>query len=109
MIHITDIVHKIESFLYNKHEDRFKIFVRINFSVDVYILSDNSEIALNYQKDFLDSLSSDFVDDFYEKHKDTLRIKFNVIDSETYSDDPFYDNMFRSNFTGEEKNELHIG
>lgn len=96
MIHITDIVHRIESFLQNKHEERFKIFVRINFNVDVYILSDNIEIAQNYQKEFLDSLGGDFVDDFYEIHKDFLRIKFNVIDSETYSDDSFYGNIFRS-------------
>lgn len=96
MIHITDIVHRIESFLQNKHEERFKIFVRINFNVDVYILSDNIEIALNYQKEFLDSLGRDFVDDFYGAHKDFLRIKFNVIDSETYLDDPFYGNIFRS-------------
>ena len=56
MIHISDIANKIKKFLENKGEERFKIFVRINFNIDVYVLTPNISIAKEYQKDFIDSL-----------------------------------------------------
>ena len=81
MIHISDIANKIKAFLDSKGEEKFKIYVRINFNIDVYVLTPNVAIARDYQREFLDSLYvSDmedvFVDDFYKKHSNSLRVKF---------------------------------
>ena len=99
MIHISDIVNKIESFLYDKGERNFKIFVRINFSIDVYVISTDFNIAQNYQYEFIENLRGKLVqdspiDEFYKNHYDSLKIKFNIIDANTSTDDPFYSNMF---------------
>ena len=99
MIHISDIVNKIESFLYDKGERKFKIFVRINFSIDVYVISTDFNIAQNYQYEFIDNLREKLeqdspIDDFYKNHYNSLKIKFNIIDANTSTDDPFYSNMF---------------
>lgn len=48
MIHISDTVQKIEKFLLNKNENKFKIFVRINFNIDVYVVTANTIIAKGY-------------------------------------------------------------
>lgn len=101
MIHITDIAHKIKSFLENKGEETFKIFVRINFNIDVYVLTPNVVVARNYQREFLESLNTSNVesvnvDDFYKKHGNTLKVNFNIVNSEDAEDDPFYANMFNT-------------
>lgn len=99
MIHISDIVNKIESFLYDKGESKFKIFVRINFNIDVYVISTDFNIAKNYQYEFVNNLigksgQDSSIDEFYKNHYDSLKIKFNIIDANTSMDDPFYNNMF---------------
>lgn len=99
MIHISDIVNKIESFLYDKGESKFKIFVRINFNIDVYVISTDFNIAKNYQYEFINNLigksgQDSSIDEFYKNHYDSLKIKFNIIDANTSMDDPFYNNMF---------------
>lgn len=99
MIHISDTVQKIEKFLLNKNENKFKIFVRINFNIDVYVVTANTIIAKGYQAEFYNSLHDDSVqgtsnDDFYKVHYSCLKINFIIVDEEFASDDPFYENMF---------------
>lgn len=101
MIHISDIANKIKVFLENKGEGCFKIFVRINFNIDVYVLTPNVVIAKDYQKEFIDSLCSitddDTVnDDYYKRHGKFLRINFNIVNLEDVDEDPFYANMFNT-------------
>lgn len=101
MIHISDIANKIKAFLDSKGEEKFKIYVRINFNIDVYVLTPNVAIARDYQREFLDSLYvSDmedvFVDDFYKKHSNSLRVNFNIVNAEDAEGDPFYANMFNT-------------
>lgn len=98
MIHISDIANKIKSFLYAKGESKFKIFIRINFNIDVYVISTDFNIAQNYQNEFINNLVENLeqdssIDDFYKHHYNSLKIKFNIID-EADADDPFYSNMF---------------
>ena len=61
MIHISDTVQKIEKFLLNKNENKFKIFVRINFNIDVYVVTANTIIAKGYQAEFYNSLHDESV------------------------------------------------
>ena len=106
MIHVSDLAKRIESFLQAKEEKHFKIFIRINFQIDVYVATPNIVAANNYQKEFIQSLSididgdgmpqSDF-DDFYSKHKDYLKITFNIISLEELKDDPFYQQLLANN------------
>lgn len=97
MIHVSDIASKIKAFLEKKGEERFKIFVRINFNIDVYVFTPNVVIAKDYQKEFVDSLcsSSDdaIIDDYYKNHNQSLRINFNIVNVEDAEEDPFYANM----------------
>lgn len=97
MIHISDIANKIRAFLEFKGEERFKIFVRINFNIDVYVLTPNVIIAKDYQKEFVDSLCSSYndtiIDDYYKKHSQSLRINFNIVNLEDAEGDPFYTNI----------------
>lgn len=100
MIHISDITQRIEKFLLKKQENKFKIFIRINFNVDVYVVTTNIVIAKNYQKEFFDSLiQNSSVDDFYKVHSNSLKINFIIVDEEDTMDDPFYDNMFKTGET----------
>lgn len=103
MIHISDLAKRIEAFLNTKEEKQFKIYIRINFQIDVYVVTSNITAAINYQNEFVESLSNDVdseglpqseFDDFYSKHKDYLKITFNIIDSEEAADDPFYNQLF---------------
>lgn len=98
MIHISNLTKRIKAFLVSKNEDKFKIFVRINFSVDVYISTNNVKVASLYYDEFIQSLTNDDLDSsndtFYKVHMNNLRVKFIVVDSEIADDDPFYMNMF---------------
>ncbi|MBR1940918.1 MAG: hypothetical protein IJ845_06250 [Bacteroidaceae bacterium] len=99
MIHISEIAHKIEDFLSLKKENKFKIYIRINFNIDVYVCTDNIAEANNYQKEFVKSLINNRsqqnpVDSFYNQHFDSLKIKFIIVGNENANDDPFYQNMF---------------
>ena len=39
MIQIIDIAQKVNSFLSDKGFEKYKIFIRINFSLDVYVFT----------------------------------------------------------------------
>lgn len=100
MIRISEVAHKIEDFLFAKGENKFKIFIRINFYIDVYVCTNKIEDAPKYQDEFANSLlhnelSQDVEgDDFYNAHYDSLKIKFTIVDEKEAIDDPFYVNMF---------------
>ena len=109
MIQISNLARKIESFLLMKGEDKFKIFIRINLKIEVYVISSNYEEAKNYQQEFLSSLTAigneqrvlDDNNHFYQVHKDSIKINFIVVDFNEAKEDPFYNNMFS-------KDEVHI-
>lgn len=98
MIRISDIANRLKDFFQQKGEDKFKIFIRVNCSIDVYILTNNLPIASQYESDFYKYLCSlpNENGEFYNKHKDSLRISFNIINREEAEDDPYYANMFSS-------------
>ena len=99
MIRISDIANRLKAFLLQKGEDKFKIFIRVNCNVDVYIMTSNLPLASQYESEFYSQLCSleDENGEFYNKHKDTLRIAFNIVDREESEDDPYYINMFSNN------------
>lgn len=96
MIRISDIANRLKDFLVQKGEDKFKIFIRVNCSIDVYVLTSNLTIASQYESDFYTELCSLADEDggFYNKHKDNLKIAFNLVNRDEAEDDPFYANMF---------------
>lgn len=100
MIHISDVAHKIKDFLLSKKEDNFKIFIRINFNIEVYILTNNWSAANQYQDEFYKYLISENSaqksksDSFYVVHGNALNINFFIVDREKAKDDPFYMNIF---------------
>ena len=96
MIRISDIANRLKNFLVQKGEDKFKIFIRVNCSIDVYILTSNLPIASQYESEFYTELCSltDEDGDFYNRHKDNLKITFNLVNREDAEDDPYYANMF---------------
>lgn len=96
MIRISDIANRLKNFLIQKGEDKFKIFIRVNCSIDVYVLTSNLPISSQYESDFYMELCSlsDEDGEFYNRHKDNLKITFNLVNREDAADDPFYANMF---------------
>lgn len=106
MIHISDIVRRIESFLHSKKEGKFKIFIRINFSIDVFVFASEVEHAKCYQEEFTKSLVSPLlqeseIDDYYKEHNENLRVKFHIVDEKSAEEDPYYNNMLSNNETNE--------
>ncbi len=104
MIHISDTARKIKKFLEKKGETQFKIFIRINFSIEVYIVSNDVEMAMCYQQEFIDLLANsnsvlenEESDDFYKTHHDDLKIVFKVLSVNDFENDTFYQNMFSNN------------
>ena len=52
MIRISDIANRLKAFLLQKGEDKFKIFIRVNCNVDVYIMTSNLPLASQYKSEF---------------------------------------------------------
>lgn len=96
MIRISDIANRLKNFLIQKGEDKFKVFIRVNCSIDVYVLTSNLPLASQYESDFYTELCSltDEDGEFYNRHKDNLKISFNLVNREDAEDDPYYANMF---------------
>ena len=96
MIRISDIANRLKNFLIKKGEDKFKIFIRVNCSIDVYVLTSNLPLASQYESDFYTELCSltDEDGEFYNRHKDNLKITFSLVNREEAEDDPYYANMF---------------
>lgn len=99
MIRISDIANRLKAFLQQKGEEKFKIFIRVNSNIDVYVLTSNMPLANQYETEFYNQLCSleEENGEFYNKHKDTLRIVFNIVNREEAEDDPYYINMFSNN------------
>lgn len=96
MIRISDIANRLKNFLIQRGEDKFKVFIRVNCSIDVYVLTSNLPLASQYESDFYTELCSltDEDGEFYNRHKDNLKIAFNLVNREEAEDDPYYANMF---------------
>lgn len=96
MIRISDIANRLKNFLIQKGEDKFKIFIRVNCSIDVYVLTSNFPLPSQYESDFYTELCSltDEDGEFYNRHKNNLKIVFNLVNREEAEDDPYYANMF---------------
>ena len=108
MIHVSDTARRIESFLLNnKGEKVFKIFIRINFNIDVFVFTTNSSSELDYQQDFLDFLldTEDELSSYYKKNKSNLKVKFNIVDLDEAENDPYYANIFE----GANENHIDLG
>ena len=99
MIRISYIANRLKAFLQQKGEEKFKIFIRVNSNIDVYVLTSNMPLANQYETEFYNQLCSleEENGEFYNKHKDTLRIVFNIVNREEAEDDPYYINMFSNN------------
>lgn len=107
MIHISDAARKIESFLLSKEEKVFKIFIRINFNIDVFVFTTNNHSAFGYQQEFFDSLkdTEDEYSSYYQKNKDLLKIKFNIVDLDEAEYDPYYTNILENAY----ENHIDLG
>lgn len=99
MIRITEITNRLKTFLEDKGENKFKIFIRINCSIDVYILTYNLSLARQYETEFYAELCSlnNENGEFYIKHRNALKISFKLVDREELEDDPYFVNMFSNN------------
>ena len=93
MIHVSDIANRIKAFLLKKGEEKFKIFIRVNFNIDVYVFTSQLDEASYYQMEFLNSLKTDEDAGYYQKNHDTLKVRFNIINLEEAREDPFYSQM----------------
>ena len=82
MIQISSAAKKIQEFLENKKVERFKIFIRITFQIDVFVFSSKPEEADHYQEEFISSLDNE--DD---KHAfNNYKITFNTLPLESLND-----------------------
>ena len=103
MIHISDTAKKINEFLKSKGEEKFKIFIRINFCIDVYVCTSNEGMVHKYQKEFFYYLEDNnkeeagYKDSFYKEHSKSIRVVFTPVSPEECIDDPFYANIFSNN------------
>ena len=117
MIRVIDLANKVQAYLHAKGFDDFKVFIRLNFSIDVFIFSDVTISEQEIKDDFLRSLKDDKDnlykkeyydtedldennnprkieyrvenDSFYHAGKDFLNLSFKIIPSDE-KEDPFY-------------------
>ena len=66
MIRVIDLANKVQAYLHAKGFDDFKVFIRLNFSIDVFIFSDVTISEQEIKDDFLKSLEED-KDNLYKK------------------------------------------
>lgn len=117
MIRIIDLANKVQAYLHAKGFDDFKVFIRLNFSIDVFVFSDVTISEQKIKDDFIRSLKDDKdnlykkeyydIEDldennnprkieyrvendiFYHAETDFLNLSFKIIPSDE-KDDPFY-------------------
>lgn len=85
MIQISNAAKKIQEFLESKKVERFKIFIRITFQIDVFVFSSKPEEAEHYQEAFISSLDNEDDKLAFNNYK----ITFNTLPLESL-DDPYY-------------------
>lgn len=100
MIHIIDIAQKVNSFLADKGFEKYKIFIRINFSLDVYVFTSMQITAKELKGMFVKSLSEEKekeneMTDYYLSNMNNMRINYSVFPLSAI-DDPFYQNILTS-------------
>ena len=93
MIHIKDLAHKVQKYLESNNYHDFKIFIRISFSIDVYVFTDDNITNECIKKRFIDYLRAD--DDAFYSMSNFFRISFTIIPTED-KEDPFYANILNS-------------
>ena len=71
MIHVKDLASKIQKYLHEKGFDDFKIFIRINFSIDVFVFTEDKIASCTIRDDFWAVMAED-EDDFYQAEKDHI-------------------------------------
>lgn len=79
MIAIMECARKVKKFLENKGEERFKIFVRLQMQLDVFIFSEKID-AVHYYDDFIKDSGI----------PENYKISFEVVSPEEEQDDPYY-------------------
>lgn len=120
MIRVIDLANKVQAYLHAKDFDDFKIFIRLNFSIDVFVFSETTISEQEIKIDFLRSLEDDKDnlykkvyydiedldennnprkieygvenDNFYRVGKDFLNLSFKIIPAHE-KNDPFYANI----------------
>lgn len=85
MIAIMECARKIEKFLKAKGEERFKIFIRLQMQLDVFIFSERVEVAKLYYDEFIKEL-----DGKEGPGKKNYKITFEVVSPEEEQEDPYY-------------------
>ena len=120
MIRVIDLANKVQAYLHAKNFDDFKIFIRLNFSIEVFVFSEATISEQSIKGDFLRSLQNDKDslykkvhydiedldenntprkieysvenDSFYRIGKDFLNLSFKIIPAHE-KNDPFYANI----------------
>lgn len=110
MIQISKTSKQIAEFLDEKGVEKYKIFIRINFRIDVYILVTNESIPIDYEREFFCWINHDRYPTECDENSDVIdrnasidmgsskKIKFIQVNQEEIND-PFYANIF----SGKEK------
>lgn len=80
MIQIAKTAQNLKCFLTEKGVERFKIFVRINFSIDVFIFTSNTNGC------------RDIMEEYLATHLPFSKISYQIISVEELND-PFYSNI----------------
>ena len=90
MIQIANVAQLAQKFLIEKGFECFKIFVRLNFSIDVYVFTSGSLSGEDLKCEFLRSIPNRSL---LMKTEDNFKLKFHVL-SLADKEDPFYSNLF---------------
>ena len=85
MIAIMECARKIQKFLENKGEERFKIFVRLQMQLDVFIFTEHVDAAKLYYDEFIKGLEG-----VPGSNKEKYKISFEVVSPEDEDEDPYY-------------------
>ena len=107
MIHIIDIAQKVNSFLSDKGFEKYKIFIRINFSLDVYVFTSKKISSQELKEMFISSLTGaneNEANDYYLANINNMRINYSVFPLSAI-DDPFYQNIL----TGDSNDTIEFG
>ena len=107
MIHIIDIAQKVNSFLSDKGFEKYKIFIRINFSLDVYVFTSKKISSQELKEMFMSSLTGaneNEANDYYLANINNMRINYSVFPLSAI-DDHFYQNIL----TGDSNDTIEFG
>lgn len=94
MIIVSNLANRIENFLKQKGENLFKIIIKLNLELDVYVFSNDIETADGYYDQFLEELGKDKTCSYRMLlGEDKLKIRpFKVMSAED-AENSFYSNL----------------